>query len=149
MTREELIRAFGHVDGRCHQKCPFANRCRLGQECVMRDAAMILTSDKSRMELLEKQIDALKISMAVISDYAKSVEETAIEYYKAIRAYCSGETRLQFMPKNMREYKKKHFRMPKVKKPTARDKTIYDGNPLYAQEEEPKQKNVWAKEVMI
>ena len=127
MTREEMIRSFVNVPARCGQKCPYQDRCHHGDFCVFKEAALIMSADKEKMENLRKQIYTLRDLIKIVGDYGAYMESRCFEYYDMIHDYNGGVEKQLYIPprRKMAAKRRKKTKM-------LRNRELMDGDPQYA-----------------
>lgn len=127
MTREEMIRSFVNVPGRCRQQCPYQDRCHHGDFCVFKEAALVMSADKEKIENLRKQIQTLRDLIKIVGDYGSYMESRCFEYYDMIHDYNGGVTKKLYIPPKRKMAAK---RLKKTK--MLRNRELMDGDPKYA-----------------
>ena len=127
MTREEMIRSFVNVPGRCKQQCPYQDRCHHGDFCVFKEAALIMSADKEKIDNLREQIKTLRGLTKMVADYAGYMESRCYEYYDMIHDYNGGIVKQMYIPPKRKMAAK---RMKATKR--LRNRELMDGDPRYA-----------------
>lgn len=127
MTREEMIRSFVNVPGRCRQQCPYQDRCHHGDFCVFKEAALIMSADKEKIENLREQIHTLRDLVKLVGNYGEYMESRCVEYYDMIHAYNGGVEKKLYIPPRRKLAAKR-----RKKAKMLRNRELMDGDPKYA-----------------
>lgn len=135
MTREELARVFMSLPGRCKFNCPFSAQCQNGDFCVLKEAALVMLSDASKIRELTEQNGLLKSLGLLQLNYTKFMEERCFEYYDMIHAYNGGVVKqMRLSPKRKMAIQRRKRAARKMKENLKQPKRVedMDGNPDYA-----------------
>jgi len=99
MTKEEMMRSFLNVRGRCKQNCPYQGQCNGGVLCIFREAALIMRADNERITELKEQRETMRALAELILGYANFMEGRCYEYYDMIHAYNCGHVNKMDLPR--------------------------------------------------
>ena len=136
MTREEMMRSFVNAPERCRQNCPYQDRCQRGDFCVFKEAALIMSADKERIGVLERQIKMLRDLIKMVGDYGSYMEACCFDYYDMIHDYNGGAVKEMRLEKRRKKAARRRRQLKKL-----RNHELMDGDPRYAEPvSEPKEK---------
>ena len=137
MTREEISRSFVNLSGRCKMNCPYSLQCNHGDYCVMKEAALIMNSDASKIAELTEQNRILKSLNMLQLNYTKFMEERCYAYYDMIHDYNGGVVKkLYIAPKRKMAIQRRKNAARKARKREEEMEKLeleeMDGDPRYA-----------------
>ena len=130
MTREEMIRSFSNAKGRCKMQCPYSFACNKGNDCVFKDAALVMAADANRMVELKEQLEILKGINKLQLAYTRFMEDRCFDYYDMIHDYNGGVIKKLYISPKRKMAAKRKRRTIKAKK--LRNRELMDGDPQYA-----------------
>lgn len=134
MTREEMIKSFANVPGRCKRQCPYVDKCNFGNFCVFKEAALVMSRDAAKINNLEHQLDIMSSFAKLLNNYIVHLEDICHRYYDMIHDYNGGVVKKLYIPGRRKRATKVKPKRPKMNAKKARD-GVYDGDPLYEQKD--------------
>lgn len=146
MTKQELIRSFVNAPSKCKQQCMYQKQCHMGDFCVLKEAALIMSSDAVRIAELDDKLTRQK--EVEKSDKARIafLEERCTDYYDSIHDYNGGVVKKLYISPKRKMAAERRRRTVAAR---AKDKTQFDGDPRYAQNSSDPASKEAAPEVVV
>lgn len=133
MTKQDMIKSFANVPGRCKMTCPYSAGCHHGDYCIFKAVALTIQADTAKIKELEKQRNILRGLVDMLRKYAGYLEARCLDYYDMIHDYNGGVEKKLWIPPR-RKYAAQR-RKKTIKK--LRNRELMDGDPRYAENISP------------